>query len=101
GVPCRVERSTSHVRARLATGDVDRRDHDVESGEQVVLVIEVAVRADLQLAAVQEPDPPRLGTGGGAPGRLLRGEPRVQLRDDRALLLHAVRIEAVGDGEAL
>ena len=40
--------------AALATRDVDRGDDEVESGEQVVVVVERAVGADLELAAVEQ-----------------------------------------------
>ena len=60
--------------------DVDRRDDEVEPGEQVVLVVELAVGADLELAAVQQPEALRRRLGRRGPGRLLGGEPGVERR---------------------
>ena len=49
------------LRARLAPRDVDRGDDEVERREQVVLVVERAVGADLELAAVEQPEAARRG----------------------------------------
>ena len=48
-----------------------RRDDEVEPREQVVLVVERAVGADLELAAVEEPEALGRGRGGRGAGRLL------------------------------
>ena len=56
-----VERPLRQLGPRLAPGDVDRRDDDVEAGEQVVVVVERAVGADLELAAVEQAE--ALGRG--------------------------------------
>ena len=66
--------------ARLAAGDVDGRDDEVEPGEQVVLVVERAVGPDLELAAVQQPEALGRRLGRGRPGGLLGREPRVERR---------------------
>ena len=101
GAADRVERPPRQLGPRLAPGDVDRRDDDVEPGEEVVLVVELAVGADLELAAVEQPEALRRRLGRRGPGGLLRGEPGVQLGDDRPLLLDPVGRQAVGDRERL
>ena len=72
GAADRVERPPRQLRPRLAPGDVDRRDDDVEPGEQVVVVVEVAVGADLELAAVEQPEALRRRLGRRGAGGLLR-----------------------------
>ena len=74
--------------------DVDRRDDDVEPGEQVVLVVEPAVGADLELAAVEQAEAlgRRLGRRGA--GRLLGREAGVERGDD----LGAARRPGRGSG---
>ena len=81
--------------------DVDRRDDEVEAGQQVVLVVEPAVGADLELAAVEQAEAlgRRLGRRGA--GRLLGREAGVERGDDLGLLGHAVGGQAAGDRERL
>ena len=66
--------------------DVERRDDEVERREEVVLEVERAVGADLELAAVEQPEPVRRSLRRGGPGGLLGREPGVEPRDDLALL---------------
>ena len=87
--------------ARLAPGDVDGRDDEVEPAEEIVLVVEQAVRADLELAAVQQAEALRRRLGRCRPGGLLGREPGVQRRDDLALLFDAIRRQAAGDRQRL
>ena len=68
--------------ARLAARDVDRRDDEVEAREQVVLVVERAVGADLELAAVEQPEALGRRLGRRRAGGLLGGEPGVERGDD-------------------
>ena len=56
----RVQRAPRELGARLAAGDVDRGDDEVEAGEEVVVVVEVAVRPHLELAAVEQPEAARV-----------------------------------------
>ena len=58
-----VERPLGQLGPRLAPGDVERRDDQVEAREQVVLEVELAVGPDLQLAAVQQPEAAGRGLG--------------------------------------
>ena len=95
-----VEGPSRQLVARLAPPHVHRRDDQVEAGQQVVVVVEPAVRAHLELAAVEEPEARHRPVGHG-PRRLLGRVPLVQRRDDAALLLHPRRVETVCDGEAL
>ena len=74
----RVERAPGQLGARLAAGDVDGRDDEVEPREEVVLVVELAVGADLELAAVEEPEAARVGA-------LRRSSPRASSSANRAL----------------
>ena len=97
----RVERPPRQVRARLAPRDVERGHDEVERREQVVLEVERAVGADLELAAVEQPEPARRRLRWRGPGRLLRREPGVEPRDDLALLRHLVGREPAGDRERL
>src|SRR4029079_12960863 len=73
--------------ARLAPRDVDGRADQVERRQQLVRVVEVAVGADLQLAAVQQAEALRVGARGQGPRGTLRLEPLVEAGDDLALLL--------------
>ena len=61
-----VERPLRQFGARLATGDVHRGDDEVEPREQVVVVVERAVRPDLQLAAMQQSETLRAASPAGA-----------------------------------
>ena len=85
----------------LAPGDVDRGDDQVEARQQVVLEVERAVGADLELAAVEEPEAPGRRRRRGRPGRFLRREPGVERGDDLDLLRDPVRGQAAGDRERL
>src|SRR4029078_13125039 len=87
------------LRAGLAATDVERRDDDVEPLEDRVVVVEATVDRDLQLAAVQEPEPGVRAFGRRPTGDLAL-EPLVQLRDDTSLLLDAIRAEPVRDRQA-
>ena len=78
--------------ARLAAAHVQRGDHEVVAGEEVVVVVEAAVRPNLQLAAVEEPE------GMGRPRGGLPLEPIVELADDRALRLDPAGVEPAYDG---
>ena len=101
GAADRVQRPLRQLGPRLAAGDVDRGDDDVEPGEQVVVVVELAVGADLELAAVEQAEALRRRLRRRRPGRLLGGEPGVQLGDDRPLLLDPLGGQAVRDRERL
>ena len=70
----RIAFSVRRVRSArgLAPGDVDGGDDEVEPGEERVLVVERAVGADLELAAVEEPEAARVR----ALGRARREPPR-------------------------
>ena len=81
-----ITRSVSCA-SRLAARDVERRDHDVEPREQLVGIVQRAVGADLELAAVEQPEAVGVRLGRGRPVGLLVREPLVEGRDDRALLL--------------
>ena len=87
GLRIALRSARGELGAGLAAGDVERGDDEVESREQVVLVVEPAVGPDLELAAVQEAEALGRGRGRGDPGGLLAREPRVELGDDPALLL--------------
>ncbi len=76
--------------ARLPPPDVQAGDDDVEAGQQIVLVVQPAVRADLHLAAVEQPKPVAVRALGRPAGVLLTGERLVQPGDDRALFLDAL-----------
>ena len=93
----RVQGPPRQVRPRLAPGDVDGGDDDVEPGEEVVVVVEDPVGPNLELAAVEQAEPllRRLRRGGA--GGFLRGVAGVELGDDRALLLDPVGRQAAGD----
>ena len=69
--------------------------------EQVVLVVELAVGPDLELAAVQQAEALGRRLGRRGPGRLLGRVPRVERGDDLALLLDPIGREAAGDGQRL
>ena len=71
--------------------------HDqVEPIEQLVGVVELAIRPDLELAAVEQPEALRARLRRSATFRLLRLEPRVEAPDERALLRHAVGLPLDG-----
>ena len=72
---------------------MDRGDHDVEPAQQVVVVVEDAVGADFQLAAVQQPESFGRRLRWRGPVSLLPLEAGVQLGDDLALLLDPIRRE--------
>ena len=99
--PDRVQRATGQLCPRLAAGDVDGGDDEIEAGQQVVVVVETAVGADLQLAAMQEPEAAGVRARGQGPCRLLRRKPGVEGGDDPPLQLHSVRLQAVRDPQAL
>ena len=80
---------------------MDRGHDEVEPREQVVVVVERAVGADLQLAAVEQPEALGRRLGRRRPGRLLGRVAGVELGDDRALLLDPVGRQAAGDGQRL
>ena len=67
--PDRVERPLRQFRPRLPSRDVERGHDEVERGQQVVLEVELAVRPDLELAAVQEPEPAGRRLRRRGPGR--------------------------------
>ena len=52
----RVAVARHQLRPRLAPADVERADNDVEARQELVVVVELAVGPDLQLAAVQQPE---------------------------------------------
>ena len=96
-----VERPHRQLRPGLAAGDVDGGDDEIEAREQVILVVERAVGADLQLTAVEQPKALRRRLGRCRAGGLLRRKAGVERGDDRPLLLHPLRRQAVGDRQTL
>ena len=42
---------------RLTAPDVERGNHEVERGQELVAIVQLAVGTDLQLAPVEEPEP--------------------------------------------
>ena len=76
----RVEHPLRQLGARLPPPDVERGDHEVERREQLVRVVELAVGADLELAAVEQPEALGLRLGRRRAGLLLRLEPLVEAR---------------------
>ena len=52
----RVQDALRQLGTRLPPPDMQRRDDEVERREQLVRVVELAVGADLQLAAVEQPE---------------------------------------------
>ena len=60
-------------------------DDDVVARQQLVGVVELAVHADLQLAAVQQAEAIGMRALGHVAGSLLACKALVQLGDDRAL----------------
>src|SRR5437763_1350484 len=85
----------------LGTGASVQHARRLDRGEQGILVIAVAIGADLELAAVQEPEPLGARLGGRGPGLLLGPEALVELADVAPLPRDPLGIEAVGDREAL
>ena len=63
----RVEHALGQLGAWLAPRDVERRDDEVERGEELVRVVELPVRADLELAAVEQPETLGVRLGGAVP----------------------------------
>ena len=96
-----VERPPGQLGPRLPPRDVERRHDQVEGGEQVVLEVERAVGADLELAAVEQPEPAGRRLRRRRAGGLLGREPGVESRDDLALLGDLVRREPARDRERL
>ena len=99
--PDRVERPGRQLGARLAACDMDRGDDQVEAGQQVVLEIEPAVGADLELATVEEAETLGRRPGRCRPGCLLGREPGVERGDHLGLLGDPVRGQPVRDRERL
>src|SRR4029079_17531956 len=86
----RVERPLRQLRARLAAPDMDGRHDQVEPRQQIILVVELPVGTDLQLAAVEEAKALcRRLRRRGAGGLLLRVS-SVERGDDLGLLCHAI-----------
>src|SRR5439155_683312 len=70
----RVEDALGQLGTRLAARDVERSDDQVERREQLVWIVELAVGADLELAAVQQAEALLVRLGRRRPSLLLRGE---------------------------
>ena len=100
-VPDRPEDPGRELGSGLAPADVQGGDDQVEPGEELVVVVEPAVGADLELAAVEQPESLRGGLRRCRAGRLLGRVAAVQRRDDARLAGHALGRQAAGDGEGL
>ena len=81
----RGEDAPGELLAGLAPPDVERGDDDVVLGEEVIVVVERRVGADLELAAVQEPEPFVGRRGRGPAVGLFPLESGIQLGDDGSL----------------
>ena len=101
GLRIAVERPPRQLGSRLAARDVDRRDDEVEAGQQVVLEVELAVGPDLELAAVEQPEALGRRLGRGVPAASSAANAGVERRDDRALLLDPLGDQAARDRERL
>src|SRR4051794_39271676 len=99
--PDRVQRPLGQLRPALSPADVDGRDDEVEACEQVVVEVERAVGADLELAAVEEAEAFGRGRGRRGARGLLSRVPLVERGDDVGLLRDPVRGEPAGDGKRL
>ena len=97
----RVEDALGQLGTRLAARDVERSDDQVERREQLVWIVELAVGADLELAAVQQAEALVVRLGRRRPSLLLRREALVEGADERALFLDALGGEAARDRERL
>ncbi len=62
---------------------MERGHHDIERRQHFVRKVELPVGPDLELAAVQQPEPSGRAAGAGRNGSLLAREARVQLVHDR------------------
>src|SRR2546426_6897594 len=87
-VPDGTQDPRRQLSARLAPTDVQRGDDEVERGQELVGEVEMTIRADLELTAMQKteslPGCARRGDAGG----LLARVPLVQLRDVPSLGCH-------------
>ena len=101
GLRMAFERAARQLGARLPPGHVERRDDEVEGGEQVVLEVERAVGADLQLAAVEQAEAVGRRAGGAVPAASSAAKRALSVGDDLALLRDLVGREAAGDGQRL
>ena len=89
-------------RPRLAAGDVDRGDDEVEPGEQVVLVVERRRRPGPRARSRGAAGSPRAASRAArCPAASSAANRALSVGDDRALLLDPVRGQAAGDGQRL